>query len=173
MDFSDIEVVGGDQALVGIVMGSSSDWPTMQRTAQTLEELAIPYERQVISAHRTPQRCAAYAEQAEQRGLRVIVAAAGLAAHLAGVVAAGTMLPVIGVPMKTSMMGGLDSLLSMVQMPKGIPVATVAVGSHGAVNAAVLAGRMLAPSDPEIRENLQAYVGQMKEKAAGQAPWDE
>ena len=172
MDFSNTEVVGADKALVGIVMGSASDWPTMEAAAKTLEQLNIPYERHVISAHRTPDRCAAYAEQAEERGLRVIIAAAGLAAHLAGVIAAGTLLPVIGVPMKTSMMGGLDSLLSMVQMPKGIPVATVAVGTHGAVNAAVLCARMLAATHPEIHDSLQSYVTNMAEVAASQAPWD-
>jgi len=154
-------------------MGSASDWPTMQVAASTLEKLGIPYERHVISAHRTPDRCAAYAEQAEQRGLRVIIAAAGLAAHLAGVIAAGTLLPVIGVPMKTSMMGGLDSLLSMVQMPKGIPVATVAVGSHGAVNAAVLCGRILSATHPEIHANLEKYVREMANAAAAQAPWND
>ncbi len=173
MDFSNAEVVGGDRALVGIVMGSASDWPTMEHAAKTLTQLGIPYERHVISAHRTPGRCAAYAEQAEGRGLRVIIAAAGLAAHLGGVIAAGTLLPVIGVPMTTSMMGGLDSLLSMVQMPKGIPVATVAVGSHGAVNAAVLCGRILAATHPEIHTSLTAYVHEMAEASGAAAPWND
>ena len=172
-DFSNTEVVGGDVALAGIVMGSSSDWPTMKHAADTLSALGIPYERHVISAHRTPARCAHYAEMAEERGLRVIIAAAGLAAHLAGVIAASTLVPVIGVPMTTSMMGGLDSLLSMVQMPKGIPVATVAVGSHGAVNAAVLAGRILAATHPDIHDNLERYVREMAQSAATQAPWND
>jgi len=171
-DFSDTKVVGGETARVGIVMGSSSDWPAMERTAQTLAELEIPFERHVISAHRTPDRCHAYAASARERGLQVIVAAAGMAAHLAGVVAASTPLPVIGVPMKTSMMGGLDSLLSMAQMPKGIPVATVTVGSHGAVNAAVLAARILALGDDGVAERLDRYVAGMAEAASGQTPWD-
>ncbi len=172
-DFSNSEVVGGERALVGIIMGSGSDWPTMKRTTDTLEALGVPYERHVISAHRTPARCAAYAETAQDRGLQVIIAAAGLAAHLPGVVAASTNLPVIGVPMSTSMMGGLDSLLSMVQMPKGIPVATVAVGSHGAVNAAVMAARILSLSNDEIRGNLRAWVDKMTVDASSVTPWDE
>lgn len=172
-DFSNADVIGGDRAVVGILMGSASDWPTMRKTAETLEALQIPYERHVISAHRTPGRCAAYAESARDRGLQVIIAAAGLAAHLAGVVAASTPLPVIGVPMSTSMMGGLDSLLSMVQMPKGIPVATVAVGSHGAVNAAVMAARILALADDDVRESLDRYIEEMASDASRQTPWDE
>lgn len=170
--FEGTEVVGGDKALVGIMMGSSSDWPTMQKAAETLEKLGVPYERHVISAHRTPDRCAAYANQAQERGICAIIAAAGMAAHLPGVVAASTSVPVIGVPMKTSMMGGLDSLLSMVQMPKGIPVATTTIGDHGAINAAIFCARMLAPHYPEISEKLASYVANMAEQASNQTPWN-
>lgn len=171
--FEGTEVVGGDKALVGIVMGSGSDWPTMQHAASTLEALGVPYERHVISAHRTPDRCAAYAAQAQDRGIAAIIAAAGMAAHLPGVIAASTRVPVIGVPMKTSMMGGLDSLLSMVQMPKGIPVATMTIGNHGAINAAVYCARMLAPHNADIAANLDRYVEEMATKSSAQEPWNE
>jgi 5-(carboxyamino)imidazole ribonucleotide mutase len=171
--FEGTEVVGGETALVGIVMGSQSDWPTMQFAASTMEALGVPYERHVISAHRTPTRCAAYAEQAQDRGIRAIIAAAGMAAHLPGVIAASTAVPVIGVPMKTSMMGGLDSLLSMGQMPKGIPVATMTIGNHGAINAAVFCARVLAPTYPEISARLESYVEEMARNASSQEPWNE
>ncbi len=139
---------------VGILMGSASDWGTMKSTAETLSELGVTHEARVLSAHRTPAETAEYARSAESRGLGVIVAAAGGAAHLAGVVAAHTMLPVIGVPMQAWSLDGLDSLLSTVQMPRGIPVATVAIGKAGAVNAAILATQILATADPELRETL-------------------
>lgn len=140
---------------VGILMGSSSDWGTMKSTADTLDELGIAHEARVLSAHRTPAETMEFASTAEERGLGVIVAAAGGAAHLAGVVAAHTMLPVIGVPMQAWSLDGLDSLLSTVQMPRGIPVATVAIGKAGAVNAGILAAQILATADPALRETLR------------------
>ncbi len=146
-----------EKMLVGIVMGSDSDLETMQETTKTLEKFGIGYEVNIISAHRTPQRAHEYASSAEDRGLEVIIAAAGGAAHLAGVMASLTPLPVIGVPMRTELSGGLDSLLSMVQMPSGVPVATVAVGKAGAQNAAILAAQILGIKYPEIREKIKAY----------------
>ena len=140
---------------VGILMGSASDWGTMKSAADTLEELGIAHEARVLSAHRTPAETAEYASTAEARGLGVIIAAAGGAAHLAGVVAAHTLLPVIGVPMQAWSLDGLDSLLSTVQMPRGIPVATVAIGKAGAVNAAILAAQILATADPALRDTLR------------------
>ena len=143
--------------LVGVIMGSKSDWDTMSQTDAILTELGVPHECQVMSAHRTPSLTAEYASTAASRGLAVIVAGAGGAAHLAGVVAAHTILPVIGVPMQSSALNGLDSLLSTVQMPKGIPVATVAIGASGAANAGLLAIAILATSRPDLRAKLQAY----------------
>lgn len=144
------------EALVGVVMGSKSDWSTMSNTVSTLEALGIPCEVQVMSAHRTPDIALEYSATAEERGLEVIIAAAGGAAHLAGVVAAKTTIPVLGVPMVGWALDGLDSLLSTVQMPRGIPVATVAIGKAGAVNAALLAGQILGLKHPEIREAVIA-----------------
>jgi len=143
--------------LVGVIMGSKSDWETMSQADQVLSEFGIPHECRVLSAHRTPALTAEYASTASNRGLEVIIAGAGGAAHLAGVVAAHTILPVIGVPMQSSALNGLDSLLSTVQMPKGIPVATVAIGASGAANAGLLAVAILATSRPELRAKLQAY----------------
>ncbi len=143
-----------DRPLVGVMMGSHSDWETIKNTASTLESLGIAWEARVLSAHRTPDETAAYAEQAVGRGLKVIIAAAGGAAALPGAVAAKTPLPVIGVPVKGWATDGLDSLLSMAQMPRGVPVATVAIGRTGAVNAALLAGRILALSDADIARRL-------------------
>ncbi len=143
--------------VVGILMGSASDWETMRHTAQTLERLGIAYERRVASAHRTPDRVIAYARSARERGLKVIIAAAGLAAGLPGMIAALTPLPVLGVPLAGGLMGGIDSLLSMSQMPGGVPVGTLAIGRAGAVNAAVLAASILALSDPQIAAALDAF----------------
>ncbi|HUK58888.1 MAG TPA: 5-(carboxyamino)imidazole ribonucleotide mutase [Stellaceae bacterium] len=143
--------------LVGIVMGSASDWETMKHAADTLERLGIAYERKVASAHRTPDRVIAYSRGARERGLKVIIAAAGLAAGLPGMVAALTPLPVLGVPLAGGLMGGLDSLLSMSQMPGGVPVGTLAVGRHGAINAAVLAASILALGDAQIAASLDAF----------------
>ena len=138
-------------------MGSKSDWETMSQADAILTEFGVPHECKVMSAHRTPALTSEYASTAASRGLEVIVAGAGGAAHLAGVVAAHTILPVIGVPMQSSALNGLDSLLSTVQMPKGIPVATVAIGAAGAANAGLLAVAILATSRPELRTKLQAY----------------
>ena len=144
-------------ALVGIIMGSKSDWETMSNTSQTLESLGVEYEVRVLSAHRTPDQLFEYVESAEGRGLEVIIAAAGGAAHLAGVAAAKTLLPVLGVPMESKSLNGLDSLLSMVQMPAGIPVATLAIGKAGAVNAALYAAAILGNNHPEYREAIRSY----------------
>jgi 5-(carboxyamino)imidazole ribonucleotide mutase len=145
------------QALVGLIMGSKSDWETMSHAAQTLENLGVPFEVRVLSAHRTPDQLFEYVESAEARGLEVIVAAAGGAAHLAGVAAAKTLLPVLGVPMESKSLKGLDSLLSMVQMPAGIPVGTLAIGRPGAVNAALFAAAILGIKRPEVREEIRKY----------------
>ena len=143
--------------LVGIIMGSKSDWETMAHAATALDALAIPYEVRVMSAHRSPDLVEEYVTSAEGRGLEVIIAGAGGAAHLAGVVAARTVLPVLGVPMPTRALGGMDSLLSTVQMPAGIPVGTLAIGNAGATNAALLAAAFLGGKRPEIRAALREY----------------
>ncbi|TAK51799.1 MAG: 5-(carboxyamino)imidazole ribonucleotide mutase [Gammaproteobacteria bacterium] len=143
--------------LVGIIMGSSSDWQTMRHTAELLTALAVPFETRVLSAHRTPDQALEYAATAEARGIEVLIAGAGGAAHLAGVTAAKTLLPVIGVPMQSQALNGMDSLLSIVQMPAGIPVATVAIGVPGAKNAALLAIAILAGSHPPFRDALRAF----------------
>lgn len=145
------------QPLVAVIMGSRSDWPTMQHAAETLEKLEIPHESLVMSAHRTPERATRYASEARERGLKAIIAGAGGAAHLAGVVAAHTPLPVLGVPMESAALKGMDSLLSTVQMPGGIPVATFAIGRAGAVNAALFAAAMLALSDDAIAAALDGW----------------
>jgi len=150
--------------LVGIIMGSKSDWETMRRAAEALEQFGVPHECRVISAHRTPDLALEYSRSAESRGLEVIIAGAGGAAHLAGVVAALTMLPVLAVPIQSKSLGGLDSLLSMVQMPGGIPVATLAIGEAGAKNAGLFAVRILANSRPELRKKLHAYHEEMAAK---------
>jgi len=143
--------------LVGIVMGSKSDWETMSSAAETLEKLGVSCEVRVLSAHRTPDQTHEYAATAESRGLEVVIAAAGGAAHLAGVIAANTILPVLGVPMETPSLGGMDSLLSTVQMPAGIPVGTLAIGKAGATNAALLAAAILANKHPKIKEALRKF----------------
>ncbi len=144
-------------ALVGIIMGSKSDWETMNHAARTLDALGIPYEARVMSAHRTPDLVDEYARGAEGRGLEVIIAGAGGAAHLAGVAASRTLLPVLGVPVQSKALNGIDSLLSTVQMPGGVPVGTLAIGNSGAVNAALLAAAILANKYPEIRQTLRRY----------------
>ncbi|MCX7622457.1 MAG: 5-(carboxyamino)imidazole ribonucleotide mutase [Thermomicrobium sp.] len=143
--------------IVGIIMGSRSDWETMRHAAETLETLGVPYEIRVVSAHRTPDLMFAYAAEAERRGIEVIIAGAGGAAHLPGMTAAKTVLPVLGVPVQTQALQGLDSLLSIVQMPAGVPVGTLAIGRAGAVNAALLAAAILGNKYPRIREALRAY----------------
>jgi 5-(carboxyamino)imidazole ribonucleotide mutase len=144
-------------ALVGVVMGSRSDWETMRHAAETLDRLGVPYEARVVSAHRTPDELFRYAESAAGRGLEVIVAGAGGAAHLPGMLAAKTTLPVLGVPVESKALKGLDSLLSIVQMPAGVPVGTLAIGRGGAVNAALLATAVLALSRPELRAALERH----------------
>lgn len=148
---------GMQHPLVGVIMGSTSDWPTMQHAADLLGTLSIPHEVRIVSAHRTPDLLFSYAESAEQRGLVVIIAGAGGAAHLPGMVAAKTLLPVLGVPMQSAALQGIDSLLSIVQMPAGIPVGTLAIGKAGAINAALLAAAILAPRFPAVREALQRH----------------
>lgn len=148
--------------LVGVIMGSQSDWETMREACVILEELEIPYEKKVVSAHRTPDLMFEYAETAIDRGLEVIIAGAGGAAHLPGMVAAKTVLPVIGVPVQSKALHGLDSLLSIVQMPGGVPVATVAIGKAGATNAGLLAAQILATRRPEIRQRLEKRREKLK-----------
>jgi 5-(carboxyamino)imidazole ribonucleotide mutase len=143
--------------LVAVIMGSTSDWETMRHAVETLERFGVPYERHVVSAHRTPVWLAEFAQEAEARGIEVIVAGAGGAAHLPGMTAAHTILPVLGVPVQTSTLNGLDSLLSIVQMPGGIPVGTLAIGKAGATNAGLLAVSILSTSRPELRERLRAF----------------
>ena len=145
------------QPLVAIIMGSQSDWDTMLHAAQTLDTLGVPYEARVVSAHRTPDLLFEYASAAEERGLEVIIAGAGGAAHLPGVTAAKTVLPVLGVPVESKALKGMDSLLSMVQMPAGVPVGTLAIGRAGAVNAALLATAILANKHPQFKESLRRY----------------
>ncbi len=152
-----------DGALVGILMGSASDWPTMKEASATLADLGVVHESNVISAHRAPRRLVDYCADAEKRGVRVLICAAGGAAHLAGAVAAHTHLPVLGCPMQAWSLEGLDSLLSMVQMPKGIPVATFAIGKPGAINAALFAASILALSDDGVRERLDAFRAKQAE----------
>ena len=143
--------------LVGVIMGSKSDWDTMRHASETLEQFGVAHETKIVSAHRTPQWMAEYASTAESRGLEVIIAAAGGAAHLPGMVAAHTLLPVLGVPIESHALKGMDSLLSIAQMPGGIPVGTLAIGKAGAINAALLAVAILANSRPDLREKLRAF----------------
>ena len=150
--------------LVGIVMGSDSDWPTMEHAAKQLKAFGIPYEARVLSAHRTPDHAVRFAEEAQAKGMRCIIAGAGGAAHLAGVIAAKTTLPVLGVPMPSKHLQGLDSLLSTVQMPAGIPVATFAIGEAGAANAALFVVALLAGTDPALAEKLRAFRKSQEEK---------
>ena len=152
--------------LVGIVMGSDSDWPLVQKACETLERFDVPYETRVISAHRTPEVALEYSQTAEERGLKVIIAAAGGAAHLGGVLAAGTVLPVIGIPIAGGALNGLDALYATVQMPSGVPVATVACGSAGPTNAALLAIQILGTADSRLREKFHAHKEELKAKVA-------
>jgi 5-(carboxyamino)imidazole ribonucleotide mutase len=150
--------------LVGVIMGSKSDWETMRAAAEVLQEFGVPHECLVVSAHRTPDWMNEYAKTAESRGLEVIIAGAGGAAHLPGMVASQTVLPVLGVPVQSKTLNGLDSLLSIVQMPGGIPVGTLAIGVAGAKNAGLLAVRVLANSRPALREKLHAYHAEIRDK---------
>ncbi len=153
-------------AIVGIIMGSSSDWTTMSQTAETLATLGVSHETRIVSAHRTPDRLYDYARNARDRGIRVIIAGAGGAAHLPGMVAALTPLPVLGVPMPTSALGGQDSLFSIVQMPAGIPVGTLAIGRAGAINAALLAAAILALNDAPLAERLAQWRQEQSDAVA-------
>jgi len=146
-----------NQVLVGIIMGSQSDWDTMKNAADTLDKLGVPCETRVVSAHRTPDRMFEYAEQAAARGLQVIIAGAGGAAHLPGMVAAKTVVPVLGVTVQSRALNGMDSLLSIAQMPAGIPVGTLAIGAAGATNAALLAAAIIGNTSPEVRSALEAF----------------
>jgi len=150
-------------ALIGIIMGSTSDWETMQHAAQTLEHLEIPHEVEVVSAHRTPDKLFQYAESAESKGLEVIIAGAGGAAHLPGMTAAKTLVPVLGVPVQSKTLSGMDSLLSIVQMPAGVPVGTLAIGRAGAINAALLAAAIVSNKHPQFRPALENYRRQQTE----------
>jgi 5-(carboxyamino)imidazole ribonucleotide mutase len=152
------------KAVVGVIMGSQSDWSTMKHAADTLEALGVPFEAKIVSAHRTPKRMASYAETAQSRGLKVIIAGAGGAAHLPGMTAAQTLLPVLGVPVESQALRGLDSLLSIVQMPGGVPVGTMAIGKAGATNAALLAIAILANSQPKLREKLRQFRVEQTQK---------
>jgi len=152
--------------IVGIIMGSQSDWDTMRHAAETLEALGVAHEVRIVSAHRTPQRLVAYAQGARGRGLKVIIAGAGGAAHLPGMAAAMTALPVFGVPVESKALSGLDSLLSIVQMPGGVPVGTLAIGRAGAKNAALLAAAVIALQDDAVRENLDAWRARQTEAVA-------
>ncbi|MDT9725908.1 5-(carboxyamino)imidazole ribonucleotide mutase [Xylanibacillus composti] len=152
------------QAMVGVIMGSKSDWETMKHACDILDELGVPYEKKVVSAHRTPDLMFDYAESAVERGLKVIVAGAGGAAHLPGMVAAKTALPVIGVPVQSKALNGLDSLLSIVQMPGGIPVATVAIGKAGATNAGLLAAQIIGAFDEQVRLKAEARRERIKQE---------
>ena len=155
--------------LVGVIMGSRSDWETMRHAAEVLERFGVPHEKRVVSAHRTPEAMVEYAKAAEGRGLRVIIAGAGGAAHLPGMVASLTVLPVLGVPVQSRALSGLDSLLSIVQMPGGVPVATLAIGEAGAKNAGLLAASILATTDAALREKLRAFRAEQTAKVAGDA----
>lgn len=155
-------------AAVGIIMGSKSDLPTMQHAADTLSLLGVEFEINVVSAHRTPKKMVAYAESAESRGLKVIIAGAGGAAHLPGMVASLTTLPVLGVPVESAALKGMDSLLSIVQMPGGIPVGTLAIGKPGAINAALLAAAIISLGDPQVRENYRRHREKITANAAAE-----
>jgi 5-(carboxyamino)imidazole ribonucleotide mutase len=150
--------------LAGVIMGSKSDWDTMRHAVEILEQFGVPFEKEIVSAHRTPVRMAEYASSAERRGLEVIIAGAGGAAHLPGMVAAHTLLPVLGVPVESHALKGMDSLLSIVQMPGGIPVATFAIGKAGATNAALLAVAILSNSRPDLREKLRSFRASQTER---------
>lgn len=153
-------------ALIGIIMGSTSDWETMEHASQILEQLGIPHEVEVVSAHRTPDKLFQYAEAAESKGLEVIIAGAGGAAHLPGMTAAKTVVPVLGVPVQSKALNGMDSLLSIVQMPAGIPVGTMAIGKAGAINAALLAAAIVSNHHTEYRESLNNYRTNQTEKVS-------
>jgi 5-(carboxyamino)imidazole ribonucleotide mutase len=165
----DLELGANPPLRVGVVMGSRSDWETMRHASEVLDQLGIAHESRVVSAHRTPDRMVRYAREAEGRGLQVIIAGAGGAAHLPGMIAACTILPVLGVPVESKVLRGVDSLLSIVQMPKGVPVGTLAIGASGAANAGLLAAAILARNDPRVRSALEAFRREQTE-AVGDSP---
>lgn len=160
-----------EKAVVGIIMGSQSDWPTMRKAAQILADLQVPFEARIVSAHRTPERLYDYAKSAKDRGLKVIIAGAGGAAHLPGMTASMTQLPVLGVPIATTALGGEDSLLSIVQMPAGVPVGTLAIGDMGATNAGLLAAQILAITDAALFQRLEAHRA-ARSAAVAESPQD-
>ncbi|HEV7223569.1 MAG TPA: 5-(carboxyamino)imidazole ribonucleotide mutase [Pirellulales bacterium] len=162
-------MASSSQPLVGVIMGSKSDWETMRHADEMLDRFDVPHECRIVSAHRTPQWLAEYAQTAEERGLQAIIAGAGGAAHLPGMIAAQTLLPVLGVPVQSQALQGLDSLLSIVQMPGGVPVAALAIGKAGAINAALLAVSILANSRPELREKLRQFRQQQTEGVLGES----
>lgn len=162
---ADAPLFGADGPLVGVIMGSRSDWPTMEHAASILADFQVPHEVLIVSAHRTPERMRSYAEEAAGRGLRVIIAGAGGAAHLPGMTAAWTPVPVLGVPVKSRALSGVDSLLSIVQMPGGIPTATFAIGDAGAKNAALFAVQMLGTTDPDLQARLMEFRQTQADKA--------
>jgi 5-(carboxyamino)imidazole ribonucleotide mutase len=159
-------------AVVGIIMGSQSDWPTMAHAAEILDDLSVPYEKRIVSAHRTPDRMTEYAKSAKDRGLKVIIAGAGGAAHLPGMTAAMTPLPVLGVPVESKALSGMDSLLSIAQMPGGVPVGTLAIGKAGAKNAGLLAASIVALSDPDTASRLEQWRA-AQTAAVSEAPADD
>jgi len=159
-----------ERPLVAILMGSKSDWETMRYAAETLDRFGVAHEARVLSAHRTPRETSEYVSVAEERGIEVLIAGAGGAAHLAGVVAAHTILPVLGVPLESAALKGLDSLLSTVQMPSGIPVGTLAIGQPGAINAALLAVSILGVARPELRQKLRTFRKEQAEKVLNEKP---
>ena len=161
-----------DKPVVGIIMGSQSDWPTMRHASETLERLGVVHECRIVSAHRTPKRLVEYAETARARGLKAVIAGAGGAAHLPGMVASMTPLPVFGVPIESKALSGMDSLLSIVQMPGGVPVGTLAIGKAGAINAALIAASVIAHLDPKVAEALDAFRAEQTDKVA-EIPSDE
>jgi 5-(carboxyamino)imidazole ribonucleotide mutase len=162
-------MASSSQPLVGVIMGSKSDWETMRHADEMLDRFDVPHECRIVSAHRTPQWLAEYAQTAEERGLQAIIAGAGGAAHLPGMIAAQTLLPVLGVPVQSQALQGLDSLLSIVQMPGGVPVAALAIGKAGAINAALLAVSILANNRPELREKLRQFRQQQTEGVLGES----
>ena len=169
MQRADVEMSESESPLVGVIMGSKSDWETLRAAHELLTQFGVPHECRVVSAHRTPVLMAEYAAEAEGRGLEVIVAGAGGAAHLPGMVASHTTLPVLGVPVKSRALNGLDSLLSIVQMPGGVPVGTMAIGEAGAKNAALMAIRILATSRPELRDKLRRFQQEQTERVLNDA----
>jgi 5-(carboxyamino)imidazole ribonucleotide mutase len=158
------------QPIVGVVMGSKTDWEFMQHAVEVLKEFGVPHEARIVSAHRTPDAMFRYAEEAESRGLEVIIAGAGGAAHLPGMIAAKTLVPVLGVPVPATLLNGVDSILSIVQMPRGVPVGTLAIGKPGAVNAGLLAAQIVSTTRPELRAKLRAWREARTEEVLKEAP---